>query len=205
MQLRKVFDRFLDPAENLRHRKFTMLHKSVLGSSTIPLIAQLQISTADIDAQCSIGGTALSWAIRRDDIIAVKTLLRFGADIHLANIRSQNPIGISCRYSPKSLELLLEVLVAIDLAKDSKSYTKESSAIDRQPSKLGLPSPATSGLKLAVDQKDKDNYTALHKACQWAQTPGEAVTILLDYSADVNACCHESENPRASRSLRNSE
>lgn len=65
----------LDETDFMKTRRFTILHKIVLGIVNRSLKEELDISTALIDAIDSQGRTPLAWATIRDDKPSVETLL----------------------------------------------------------------------------------------------------------------------------------
>ncbi|KAK5017065.1 hypothetical protein LTR16_001705 [Cryomyces antarcticus] len=67
----------------LDKREFTILHKIVLGLTSIPLAEHLVLSTANIDAKDVSGRTALHWASVRGDFDSIQSLLASGADLNV--------------------------------------------------------------------------------------------------------------------------
>lgn len=182
--LRRVFGKFLEADDNLWLRKFTTLHKIVLKLSPIPLAAQLQISTSDIDAQCSTGGTPLLWAVQGDDSDTVRILLNFGANIHVANFRGVTPIHAAARWSPECLKILLDAVATENssLTLGDFSYPRSSALVQRTPY-----------MESVVDCRTKAGFTPLHFACVYDIT-GVCATLLLDYSADIRDQCSIMKN-----------
>lgn len=97
-----------------RHQ-FTVLHEIVLKLSTIPLRSQLEHSTANINAQASLGETALQFAIVRRDLESMIILVGHGARIDLHDKAGWNPIHLACQFFPEGLSLLLGVASKIDI------------------------------------------------------------------------------------------
>jgi ankyrin repeat protein len=92
--------------ESVLKRGFSLLHRQVLGFSTIGLEHQLGISTRDINALDIDGRSPLYWAIRRGDIQTVSKFLACGADPSTA----VNAIAWTCKGNIgdlQSLKLLL--------------------------------------------------------------------------------------------------
>ena len=67
-------------------RKFTILHKIVLGIVIKDLHAELEESTALINLRDAKNRTPLCWATARNDVQTVRTLLDFGADANVKDI-----------------------------------------------------------------------------------------------------------------------
>ena len=83
----------------LDSRVFQPLHKIVLGLLSTNPEKQLQLSKAGIDDVDADGRTALSWAATRNDVEAVKPLLRFSADPNLPSYWGQTPLHGPLRRS----------------------------------------------------------------------------------------------------------
>lgn len=81
-------------SDAILYKEFSLLHRIVTKLTPIDLESQLLISTADIDSRCSEGKTPLYWAAVRNDVTAVDTLLRFGADITPVDIQSKSVLHI---------------------------------------------------------------------------------------------------------------
>jgi len=80
-KIRSVFEKYLDPIDDLQNRKFTILHRIVLGlTKNVDLESQLEYSTAEINMKCSSTWTPLLWAVSRSDVGAIRILLSFDAD-----------------------------------------------------------------------------------------------------------------------------
>lgn len=176
--LRRVFGKFLDVDDNLQHRKFTTLHKIVLRLSAIPLADQLLISTADIDVQCSMGGTPLYWAIRRNDSISVQALINCGANTLTATYDyGSTPIHAAAGWSPKSLQILLNTMTPLNRSIDLSSTTFPRI----------LPNILADGNDYSpLEYKDKKGRTPLQFASQFELT-GASVLLLLNHLAHVNS------------------
>lgn len=122
-ELQRVFGHYLDPSENFRKRQFTRIHQIVLGIIPLDLEKQLQTSTAEINDECSMGRTALSWAASHSDASAVRTLLRYGAEIDVVDKTGRNAIYHATSSSGDNTEIL-EVLLkaAAGMASRRSSY-----------------------------------------------------------------------------------
>lgn len=96
-------------------RSFSPLHKIVLGFSSINLNSELELSTSTIDAVDCKGRTAISWAAARGDLHAVQTLLRYRANIHLADSWGMRPLHHAATAKiPSCLEPLLSAGAVVD-------------------------------------------------------------------------------------------
>ena len=82
--LRRLFP---DKGDYLEERKFSQLHKIILGIHPRNLEPYLAVCTSDVNAVDSEGRTPLMWASRRGDSTAVELLLKANAD---PNIESRS-------------------------------------------------------------------------------------------------------------------
>ena len=105
-KLRSVFDtELLD--ESMLKRRFSILHRQILGFSAVNLKIENIVNVQDINALDIDGRSPLYWAIRRGDIHAASTLLDYGAD----PLSAANAISWTCRgdmEDAQSLKLLLQ-------------------------------------------------------------------------------------------------
>ncbi|KAL9043103.1 MAG: hypothetical protein Q9214_003595 [Letrouitia sp. 1 TL-2023] len=97
----------LKDSDYLETRGLSILHKIVLGIISKSLEAELQISTACIDMGDARKRTPLAWAVIRDDLEKVQTLLAFGADPKLVDDFGDAPLSFS-----KSVEVCKALLKA---------------------------------------------------------------------------------------------
>lgn len=78
-----LLEHYTDPVEILRKRQFTTLHQICLGLSQLDLKAQLGLTTSEVDVRDSTGRITLHWAVRFNNISAIKILLVYGAELCL--------------------------------------------------------------------------------------------------------------------------
>ena len=111
---------FPDNGSYLDERRFSKPQKIILGLDAGSLENELKVNSSDIDAVDSTGYTALMWAARRGDNVALDILLRAGAD---PNIRSNSGnsalIQATRTPDPRCVKLLLEVGADLTIANDS--------------------------------------------------------------------------------------
>ena len=95
--------------EALERREFSVLHKIVIDLVECPLETELAASTADINAQDSLGRTAVSLAAERGDFQKVSVLLSFGADPNIPAHSGSDPLCYVARaQDPATIPLLLK-------------------------------------------------------------------------------------------------
>ena len=91
------------------HRDFSVVHKIILGLTSIDLEAYLKLSTSTINDQDSGGRTPLSWAVSKGDSHLVQILLQYGADTGIVDNFKASPLHHAARASnPTCLRLLLD-------------------------------------------------------------------------------------------------
>lgn len=165
-------------------RNFTTLHKIILKLSSIPLRAQLTISTSDIETRCLRGTSPLETAIYLKDTSSVRTLLEFGASFRNVGLYGHTPIhdaAASC--SPECMRILLSVAAKMD---DDRSPRNMSDTLRTGVSTWTQLSFATTPwFEDLLEQRAPSGTTALQLACYHDHT-GECARLLLDYSAEVN-------------------
>ncbi len=103
MAIREVFASLLDESDDLLKRGFCPLHRIIFGLSQVGLEDHLRLSAADINSRCSLGRTPLCWAALRRDASHVRSLIKFGASLDLADIRGQSPFHLLLRPESSSL------------------------------------------------------------------------------------------------------
>ncbi|CZR65807.1 uncharacterized protein PAC_15707 [Phialocephala subalpina] len=101
-----------DAAEYLQMRKLTPLHQAIMGLREADLDSMLDLSSADVNTQDSVGRTPIYWAVSRANLQATRSLLRAGARLDVRDHKQQTPIhhcAVVRKENSGSLELLLTV------------------------------------------------------------------------------------------------
>lgn len=113
IELKQVFSPHFDLNESLGKIKFTDLHKVVLDLTPKPidLDAYLQLSTAEIEARCSLGRTPLIWAATSARAQAIKILLKHGAKIDDVDDSGQNVFHRTASYHSGDITETLSILL----------------------------------------------------------------------------------------------
>ncbi|KAK5700068.1 hypothetical protein LTR97_006203 [Elasticomyces elasticus] len=177
----------LDSHVDLTRRRFTPIHRAVLGLTDESLYDVLDCDHYVVNLTDRDGRTPLFWAVYRGDSATAERLLYHGADV----CRDGNALVWSCcdtNQGPACLELLLEY--GGDPAQfDTNGFTAlQATAITgRQPYFAALllrhgadPEQAYSG-----DTETLQGATALHLACLYG--PGSAlVDVLLHCGSDIH-------------------
>lgn len=80
-------------SNHMERRRFTLLHKIVLGLCERNLQEELELSTAFLNQGDAQQRTPLCWAVIRNDINAVKTLLSYNAYPNLVDENNRSPLS----------------------------------------------------------------------------------------------------------------
>lgn len=162
-------------------RRFTPLHKIVLGLVDRDLGKELTMSISAINDCDAQGRTALCWATVRDDRSSVETLLAFGADPNIPDY-----IGCTCLHfvrSPEVCRALLEKQADIRSVNRMYSRTPLHSFCKRGGTLEMIDQLVQAGLE--VDVRDSDGETPLLNAIFRGYTA--AAEKLINLGADLDA------------------
>ncbi|PVH85376.1 ankyrin [Cadophora sp. DSE1049] len=190
--IREAFGSLLDESNDLLKRGFSALHRIIFGLSTVDIEDHLRLTTADIDMRCSLGRTPLCWAALRRDANHVRSLVKFGATLDLADIRGQSPFHFATETGVvESLKVLLAAAArsegphrsSFPLFKDNeqKDYDGEFLAEIETLEPLVV----SSFCRELIERKDYKGRTPLHFATRVNHI--EHSSLLLHYGADVNS------------------
>ncbi|KAJ4151006.1 hypothetical protein LMH87_011727 [Akanthomyces muscarius] len=106
----EYLDDFIDDSS------FTQTHRIVLGLSTRDLEEELLINAHEINAQDSMGRTAMAWAAARNDRHAIVTLLRYCADPNIIDVQISGPLSNAAAQGHTAcVKLLLDAGARPDL------------------------------------------------------------------------------------------
>ncbi|KAH7319189.1 ankyrin repeat-containing domain protein [Rhexocercosporidium sp. MPI-PUGE-AT-0058] len=90
-------------------REYNGLHKIVLGLANISVEQHLELSGEDVNSREASGRTALHWAAVRGDLVALETLINFGADCNALSNAHWSPLHSgSLSEEPEVLERLVK-------------------------------------------------------------------------------------------------
>jgi ankyrin repeat protein len=181
--LKEPFANMLDEVEDLEKRSFSPLHRTIFGLEFVPLEYQLALSTADIDSRCSLGRTPLCWAALRKDPAPVRTLVEYGAAIHLADRRGQSPFHFAAETG--AFESLKTLLHAAELGSHVTELTgKEDNEDEKENEATSCANNYTHVLSL-IEAKDYKGRSPLHFASRTNQVAH--ASLLLRYGADIDS------------------
>ena len=171
----------LDETDFMETRKFTTVHKIVLGIVKRNLQEELEISTASIDYTDSKGRTPLAWATIRNDAQAVSTLITYGANPNICD-----DAGDSCLHFVRSVEIcniLLQAKANVHIANKTLGVSCMQAVCKRfdKPELIDVLHDAGAD----VNFRDKDKESPLLNAIFKKHT--KTVLRLLELGADVDA------------------
>ena len=175
-----IIGRLLGASDFGQTRRFSILHKIVLGIISRDLESVLELSTAGINAKDLNGRTSLCWAAICDNEKAVRTLLSYGAD---PNVKTD--LGSVPLHFVKSSGVGRALLAGgADIGAKDVRYGR--SALHR-----GGLSKADVGVVdillhagINVDVRDGDQQTPLMSAIYYGHVP--MAMRLLEHGADIN-------------------
>ncbi|KAL9122318.1 MAG: hypothetical protein Q9187_001127 [Circinaria calcarea] len=145
----------------------------------------LSAGGVDIDARDSIGNTALSWAVQREDIVAVNLLLKHTANPNIANKRGASPLLYAAKATnPACLNLLLRAGVDA-FHRDNHGHN----ALHYATTGNGSSEVIKALISANVDIEGKSLYgiTPLIEACSFREKKVDIMKTLLDCGAKINS------------------
>ena len=157
------------------------LHKIVLGIIQKDLKAELDVSTASINAVDAKKRTPLAWAVIRDDPDAVMTLLDFGADANSIDNGGNSPLGFVKSFG--TCKALLDAGVDINTRNTDYRRTPLHMVCRIHATVEVVDLLVQAGM--CVDVRDSDQQTPLLNAVFWHHTA--RAKRLIEHGADVNA------------------
>ena len=182
---------FPDNGSYLDERRFSKLQKIILGLDGGSLENELKVYSSDIDAVDSTGNTALMWAARRDDNVALDILLRAGAD---PNIRSNSGISaliVASRIpDPRCVKLLLQVGADLTNVNDIGRNALHQAAYAHDGKEI-IEALVAAGIDL--DKADIHGTTSLSMAAH--KSHAVSAETLLYLGANINCTDREGDTP----------
>ena len=169
-------------SDYMERRRFALLHKIVLGLSERNLREELELSTASLNQGDAQQRTPLCWAVIRNDITAVKTLLTYGADPNLVDENNRSPL--SYMWGSTICRLLLNAEADVNI-RDSSFQRTALHHLCHGPKAPVECVEMLVAAGLDVDVRDIHNETPLLVAVFRYHTA--IAKKLLELGADVNA------------------
>jgi ankyrin repeat protein len=182
-EIRDLFPSY-EPLEE--RRKFTKIHKTVVGILHLDLEQVLQqnghlINEVDADRR-----TALLYAAARGDHKSLEILLRYGADPNIVDRIGQGPLRQSMKaHDSTCTTMLLNAGVNVDHRDNWQQTALISSIYHPEPLQF-IRTLLLSGAD--INATDNQGSTTLMEAMKFNQP--NAVRLLLDHGADVNIIDH---------------
>lgn len=183
---------FPDDGYYLEERQFSRLHKIILGIIHHSLEEDLIAGGVDIDVRDSTGNTPLSWAVQRQDTVAVDLLLKYKANPNIANNQGCTPfLYAATAMSPACLNLLLQAGADVSQT-NSEGYNGLHFAIDGNGSLEII--KALISANLDIEGRTIGGHTPLASATSYKDKVGVMET-LLDCGAGINSVDSEGNSP----------
>lgn len=151
--IKNLFKDFFEDYEDTvaRELNLTVLHQIILGMIGIDLETQLSLTTADIDARCSVGRTPLHWATVRSDLRTMQLLIDFGASLTVTTFYQRSVVYEAARHgSIEALRLLLDTISS------NAQHNPHLAHLISQPDSFG-----TSPLETAICESKTDHASLL--------------------------------------------
>ncbi|KAL6900449.1 ankyrin repeat-containing protein [Trichoderma evansii] len=183
--------------------RFTKTHRIVLGLSSSDLEAELLLHPEEIDAQDSMGRTALAWAAARNDSRAVVTLLRYGADPNIIDVQISGALSNAAAQGHTAcVKLLLDS--GADPDPPLPSGIKKGSPLNvaARNSNDALLVKVLLDFGADVNQAGVDGKTALFHAAQ--KDDASLAILLLEYGAEINMSSSTGDTPLTTAITHNS-
>ena len=193
---------FPDNDNQLESRHFSRIHKIVLGISSSNLEEELRMDSSFIDTVDSLGKTALSWSVQRQDMKATTLLLNAKASTNVSSFRGDTPLYHATFLRNFPLVKLLLHSGASPTHKNKSRTTALHFACGGRKG-CGCPNgsleavcPSTQIIKLLlaagslINEQDAFGMTPLLTA---AQSNFHALRILLEHGAEINTCDNDGE------------
>ena len=182
---------------------FTKTHRIVLGISSSQLEAEILLHPNEINIQDSMGRTPLAWAAARNDIRAIVTLLRYGADPNIIDVQISGPLSNAAAQGHTScVKLLLDAGANPDpplpkgMRKGGPLNVAARNAKDPLLVKVLLDFGAD------VNQAGVDGKTALFHAAQ--KDNASLAILLLENGAAINLATTTGDTPLTATITHNS-
>ncbi|KAK3379621.1 ankyrin repeat-containing domain protein, partial [Lasiosphaeria ovina] len=100
----------------------TPIHDAVLSVNHLTLDQALRQEPTSLNQHDGTGFTPLHWAVLRDDVDSISTLLAWKTDVDCRDIEGNTPLHIACRSTKlQAVRLLLAAKCSVSLPNDFSS------------------------------------------------------------------------------------
>jgi len=146
-------------------------------------LRKLLTQKADVNAAQPDGGTALHWAVYRDDLASVELLLKAGANVKAANQYGATPLSLAAESGKAAIAQRL-----LDAGADPNERLLNKETVLMMASRTGDIATMTLLLDRGADVNAKETLRGT-TALMWAaaQKHPAAVKLLVDHGANVSA------------------
>ena len=193
----EYLDDFIDDSS------FTQTHRIVLGLSTRDLEEELLINAHEINAQDSMGRTAMAWAAARNDRHAIVTLLRYCADPNIIDVQISGPLSNAAAQGHTAcVKLLLDAGARPDLPLPRGIIKGGPLNVAARNSKDPVLVKILLDFEADVDQCGVDGKTALFHAAQ--KDDASLAILLLENGAVINLASKTGDTPLTTAITHNS-
>lgn len=171
--------------EWFEERQFSILHKIVLDllPTSRSLEQELSASTSTIDLADSEGRTPLSWAAERGNALAVKTLLRYGANLSSKSIAGMTPLHYAAKAPDSAcLNILLDNGASVSAKNKWIQSPLNIASFFQDESSFVAPL-----LDHGADINEKDYYNSTALTCATFMNNINTARYLISRGADINS------------------
>ncbi|CAK1365360.1 unnamed protein product [Cercospora beticola] len=188
LALRSIFN----DTEQLDSRRFTMLHKIVLGLFGRGLREELEAATASINVRDGTGYTPLAWAAARGDKDSVQTLLEHGASVTMTNNVHHQPIHLAAQTgNVETVRTLIQHGADINARAQDTLMSPLHEGVGTKDDREHVQGLIYLGAE--VEGLDFCGWTPLHWCCWRGYL--QNLTALLDSGANVHARTNDGNAP----------
>ena len=165
-------------------RQFSVLHKIVLDllPTSRTLNQELSLSTSTVDLADTEGRTPLSWAAERGDVLAVTTLLQYGASHSSKSLSGMTPLHYAAKAPSSACLYVLLDNRACATAKNKWNQSPLNIACFFQDDSSFIEPLLDHGAD--VNERDHSDYTPL--TCATFNNNVNTARLLISRGADIN-------------------
>ena len=181
---------FPDKGDLIKERRLSKLHKIVLGILPLDIEGELRTRGLTIDIVDVNGFTALMWAARRGDSIAVDLLIKGGANVNLeTDVKWSALIFAAYGADSTCVKLLLEAganHLQVNFQGDNALHYAAQNSNNRDIIRLLV--------ERGVDLEARTTFGGTPLMASAHSNKIESATALLDFGADINVVDDDGDN-----------